>query len=56
MTRRAIFSAEQVRQIRKEHRPGVRGFGYESLAKKHGCAPATIRDLITMRTVRYMGS
>lgn len=50
MTRRAIFSAEQVRQIRSEYKQGVRGFGYESLAKKHGCAPSTIRDLIQRRT------
>lgn len=46
MTRRRVLTDEQVRQIRAEHRPGVRGYGYRELGRRFGVAESTIRDVI----------
>lgn len=50
MTRRRVLNDEQVREIRAQHKPGKRGHGYESLAKKYGVGTSTIRDVITYRS------
>lgn len=50
MTRRRVLTDEQVRAIRAEHRPGVRGAGYESLARRFGVGVSTIRDILTFRS------
>lgn len=50
MTRRRALTDDQVREIRLAYRPGVRGHGYESLARKYGVGVSTIRDLLTCRT------
>lgn len=48
MTRRAILTSDEVRLIRAEYFPYVRG--YHVLAKKYGVAESTIRDIVTFRT------
>ena len=48
MTRRAILTDSQVKEIRKDHLAYVRGYGY--LAKKYGVGNSTIRDIVTFRT------
>lgn len=50
MTRRRVLTNEQVREIRALHRPGVRGFGYLSLARRYKVGESTIRDVITYRS------
>lgn len=50
MTRRRILTVEQVYALRAAHKPGVRGAGYESLARKFGVAVSTVRDVVTYRT------
>lgn len=50
MTRRRVLTTEQVRAIRAAHKPGIRGSGYESLARKFGVAVSTVRDVVTYRT------
>lgn len=53
MSRRRILTDDQVRQLRAEHKPGVRGAGYESLARRLGVGVSTVRDALTGRT-RYV--
>ena len=53
MTRRRVLTDEQVRDVRTQHKPGVRGAGYESLARQMGVGVSTIRDALTGRT-RYV--
>lgn len=50
MTRRHALTNEQVRDLRAQYRPGVRGAGYESLARRLGVGVSTIRDALTGRT------
>ena len=50
MTRKKVLSPEQVCALRAAHKPGVRGAGYESLARKFGVAVSTVRDVVTYRT------
>ena len=50
MTRKRVLSDAQVREIRRLHRPGVRGFGYGALAKMFGIGESTIRDVLTYRS------
>lgn len=50
MTRRQVLTAEQRKEIRAQHQPGKRGFGYGALAKKYGVGESTIRDVITYRS------
>jgi hypothetical protein len=50
VTRRRVLTDSQVREIRALHRPGVRGVGYESLARRFGVGASTIRDIITYRS------
>ena len=47
MTRRRALTDDQVRAIREAHKPGVRGGGYESLARQFGVAVSTVRDALT---------
>lgn len=48
MTRRAIITKEQVKLIRAEYLPYVRGYNY--LSKKYSVGISTIRDICTYRT------
>lgn len=50
MTRRRVLTDAQVREIRAAHQPGVRGAGYESLARRLGVGTSTVRDALTGRT------
>lgn len=50
MTRKRILTIEQVHALRAAHKPGVRGSGYESLARHFGVAVSTVRDVVTYRT------
>lgn len=50
MTRRRVLTTEQVHALRAAHKPGVRGAGYESLARQFGVAVSTVRDVVTYRT------
>lgn len=50
MTRKRILTPEQVHALRAAHKPGVRGAGYESLARQFGVAVSTVRDVVTYRT------
>lgn len=50
MTRKRILTTEQVHALRAAHKPGVRGAGYESLARQFGVAVSTVRDVVTYRT------
>lgn len=54
MTRRRVLTDQQVRDIRAQHQPGVRGAGYESLARQYGVGVSTVRDILTYRTVYAM--
>jgi hypothetical protein len=55
MTRRRVLTDAQVRLVRARYRPGVRGAGYESLARLLGVGTSTIRDALTGRT-RYVAA
>lgn len=55
MTRQRVLTDEQVRQLRAQHKPGVRGAGYESLARELGVGASTIRDALTGRTAYAAG-
>jgi predicted DNA binding protein len=46
---------DQVRAIREAHKPGVRGAGYESLARQFGVAVSTVRDALTGRSAYVAG-
>ncbi len=50
MTRRRVLTDQQVRDIRAQHQPGVRGAGYRALARRFGVAESTVRDALTGRT------
>ncbi len=50
MTRRRVLTDIQVQQVRAQHKPGVRGAGYEALARQFGVGVSTIRDAVTGRT------
>ena len=50
MTRKRILTPAQVHALRAAHKPGVRGAGYESLARQFGVAVSTVRDVVTYRT------
>lgn len=50
MSRRRVLTDAQVCEIRRLHRPGVRGFGYGALAKRYGVGESTIRDVLTYRS------
>lgn len=50
MTRRRVLTDAQVRELRALHKPGVRGAGYASLARRFGVGASTVRDAITYRT------
>ena len=50
MTRRKVLTADKIRSIRSEYRPGVRGFGYLSLARKYGVGESCIRDCVNYYT------
>lgn len=54
MTRRRVLTDQQVRDIRALHQPGVRGAGYESLARQYGVGVSTVRDILTYRTAYAM--
>jgi len=55
MTRRRVLSDAQVRAIRAAHRAGVRGAGYQSLARRFGLAESTVRDALTGRSAYVAG-
>lgn len=55
MTRRRVLTDDQVRAIREAHKPGVRGAGYESLARQFGVAVSTVRDALTGRSAYVAG-
>jgi hypothetical protein len=46
MSRRKVLTDAQVREIRAQHKPGVRGKGYGALAKLHNCGESTVRDVV----------
>lgn len=50
MTRRHALTDAQVREVLAAYRPGVRGAGYESLARRFGVGASTIRDILTCRS------
>lgn len=50
MTRKRILTTKQVHALRAAHKLGVRGAGYESLARQFGLAVSTVRDVVTYRT------
>jgi len=50
MTRRKILNDAQIIAIRQEYQPGLRGFGYLSLAKKYGVGESCIRDCVNYYT------
>lgn len=50
MTRRHALTSEQLRELRAQYKPGVRGAGYESLARRLGVGVSTVRDALTGRT------
>lgn len=54
MTRRRVLTDQQVRDIRALHQPGVRGAGYESLARRYGVGVSTVRDILTRRAAYSM--
>ncbi|RFP19171.1 hypothetical protein [Duganella sp. BJB475] len=56
MTRRRSLTDDQVREIRAAHQPGVRGAGYESLARVYGVGASTIRDILTYRSLYAMAA
>ena len=56
MTRRRALTDLQVREIRAAHRPGVRGAGYQSLARAYGVGASTIRDVLTYRSLYAMAA
>jgi hypothetical protein len=37
--------------VRAAYKPGVRGAGYESLARRYSVGISTIRDIVTCRAV-----
>lgn len=45
---RAKLTDAEVAAMRAEYLPYVRGYGY--LARKWGCSPSTVRDIVTYRT------
>ena len=47
------LTAEQVKEIRATYRPGVRGFGAKSLARKFGVSDAQIRRILSGKKWRY---
>lgn len=49
---RAKLSSLAVEAIRLDYEAGEGG--YETLAKKHGCAPSTVRDIVKEKT-RVLG-
>ena len=51
MTRRRALTDLQVREVLAAYRPGVRGAGYESLARRFGVGASTIRDILTYRSL-----
>ncbi len=51
MTRRRVMTDDEIKRARAEHRPGVRGYGYGSLAKKYKVGESTMRDAL-LRYVR----
>jgi len=55
MTRRHALTDEQVRAARAAYKPGVRGAGYESVARRLGVPVSTIRDALTGRTAYATG-
>ena len=46
MSRRTVLTPAQVAEIRAAHKPGKRGHGYESLARRYGVGASTIRDVV----------
>ena len=50
MTRRKLLTPEQIRAIRSEYRPGVRGKGYLSLSRKYKVGESCIRDCVNFYT------
>lgn len=50
MTRRRSLTDAQLQLVRALYKPGVRGAGYESVARQLGVAVSTIRDAVTGRT------
>lgn len=46
MTRRKVLTVEQVRMIRGQYKPNMRGRGYSAIAKKFGVGESTIRDCV----------
>jgi hypothetical protein len=50
MTRRRLFTEEEVRAIRAQHKPHVPGHGYGALARAWKCGESTIRDLVNRVT------
>jgi predicted DNA binding protein len=55
VTRKRVLTDEQVRQLRAQHKPGVRGAGYRELARRLGLAESTVRDALTGRTQYAVG-
>lgn len=55
MTRRHALTDDQVRAARAAYKAGVRGAGYESIARKLGVPVSTIRDALTGRTAYVAG-
>ena len=50
MTRRHALTNAQLQQLVALYKPGVRGAGYESVARQLGVGVSTIRDAVTGRT------
>jgi transposase-like protein len=50
MTRRKALTPAIIRAIRASYRPGKRGSGYLSLARKYGVGASTVRDCVKYYT------
>ncbi|MBV6321927.1 hypothetical protein [Duganella violaceipulchra] len=55
MTRRHALTDTQVREVFAAHQSGVRGAGYQSLARRFGVGVSTIRDILTCRSAYATG-
>jgi uncharacterized protein YjcR len=48
------LTIEQVREIRKSYKPGVKGYGHKSLAKKYNTSPRNIRSILNRTSWWYV--
>lgn len=51
---KAVLTEALVRQIRADHIPGKRGFGYGSLAKLYGMGTSTIQQIIERKIWKHI--